>query len=140
MGKVEAHAGVYDDALRRGHTVKLLISEVYGGANRASLRYLEELAALAGEGGDGEAVHFDHGGRPVSFFVHHARAIAGAAMWGHARVLLKLATTRNQRARRVLDAEAGAAVGGQAAVRGRARLWAHARGGWCGAARRALGS
>ena len=124
LGHVAAHPGAYADALRRGHTLRLLISEIYGGVNQASLRFLEELAAMAAEAGDGEAAHYDHGGRPVSFFVYHARAIAGAAMWGHARVLLKLAATRNQRARRLLDAEAGVATDGHAAVRGRARLWA----------------
>ena len=51
-GHVKAHAGLYDDAVNvKGNTVLLLISEIFGGVNGTSLRFLTRLAHTA-KGGD----------------------------------------------------------------------------------------
>ena len=61
--------------------------------------------------GDEDQVYFDHGGRQVSYFVHYARAIASAAMYGHGMVLLKYARWLGKQAERE-EARARAAMGG----------------------------
>ena len=61
--------------------------------------------------GDEDQVYFDHGGRQVSYFVHYARAIASAAMYGHGMVLLKYARWLGKQADRE-EARARVAVGG----------------------------
>ena len=108
-GYVKAHAGQYDDAINvKGNTVLLLISEIFGGVNGTSLRFLTRLAHLA-KGAD-DAPRYDRAGRVVPYFVHHARAISRAAALGHGHVLLKHANALGHRARRLRERPAGGAT------------------------------
>ena len=117
-GHVKAHAGLYDDAVNvKGNTVLLLISEIFGGVNGTSLRFLARLAHLMR--GDSDEPHFDRAGKVVPFFVYHARAISSAAALGHGKVLLKHANGLARRAAklrgRAPEAEAGEAAAVNAA-------------------------
>ena len=87
---------------RRTHTYTLLISEIFGGVNGTSLRFLTRLAhAMKGVT---DAPHFDRSGKQVPFFVFHARAISRAAAVGHGEVLLKHAAALARRATALLAA------------------------------------
>ena len=112
-GFVKEHKGDYDDAINaKGNTVLLLISEVFGGVNGTSLRFLTRLAhAMKGVG---DCPHFDRAGRRVPYFVFHAQAISRAAAVGHGGVLLKHAQGLSRRAAE-LKARARPVVGAAAA-------------------------
>ena len=96
IGFVAKHDGHYSDGLAKGNTILLLISEVFGGVNGVSLRFLTRLAHRFK--GCKDVKYYDRGGREVSFFLHYARAISTAAAIGHARVLVKHAAGLNRRA------------------------------------------
>ena len=96
IGYVAPHDGHYSDGLAKGNTILLLISEVFGGVNGTSLRFLTRLAHRFKSCKD--VKYYDRGGREVSFFLHYARAISTAAAIGHARVLVKHAAGLNRRA------------------------------------------
>ena len=96
IGYVAPHDGDYSDGLAKGNTILLLISEVFGGVNGTSLRFLTRLAHKFK--GCNDVKYYDRGGREVSFFLHYARAISTAAAIGHARVLVKHAAGLNRRA------------------------------------------
>jgi hypothetical protein len=100
VGYVPELEGDYHDAIHvKGNTVLLLISEVFGGVNGTSLRFLNRLAHLMK--GETDAPHFDRAGNVVPFFLHHARAISRAAAVGHGTVLLKHAHALARRAHRL---------------------------------------
>ena len=106
---MDAHNGLYDDCVNvKGNTVLLLISEIFGGVNGTSLRFLTRLAHLMR--GDSDEPHFDRAGKVVPFFVYHARALSRAAAVGHGRVLQKHAAGVRARAVR-LSAQSALAAG-----------------------------
>ena len=86
----------------------LLISEVFGGVNSTSLRFLTRLAhRFKGK----DKIYTDRGGVEVSYFVYHARAIlARAAAVGHAEVPIKYGNDLHRRAAHARPSGCAAAV------------------------------
>ena len=113
-GRVSAHTGLYHDCIQKGNTLLLLVSEVSGGVNGRSVRFLTRLAHQARSQSD--TVHLDRAGRAVSFFTHHARAISSAAAFGHGAVLLAAAKDACVRAGAVRVPAAVAAARGAVAA------------------------
>ena len=107
-GLRHVHDTLYHDAIHvKGNTFLLLISEVFGGVNGRSIRFLTRLAHSARSASD--SVHFDRAGRPVSFFSHYACALSSAAAVGHGRVIQKHAEGLRSQAARLRAGPAGEA-------------------------------
>ena len=87
---------MYADALAKMNTLLLLISEVFGGTNNVSLRVLTRWAHETR--GRDDLVYETRGGKFLSYFTHHARAISRAAAVGHAVVIRHGAVHTVQRA------------------------------------------
>ena len=95
--------GAYHDALHnKANEVVLLISSVFGGLTSAAMQYLRSLAARAAADptNDGTDYSYARTSRP-SYFTHHARALAHAAVAGDADCMLKVM----EAARRRMEAE-----------------------------------
>ena len=90
----------YHDALHvKGNTVDLYISEVFGGLNATGMARLAagSKAVVANSDIDGTAYNIERRWR-LSFYEHWARKLAGAAVFGDARVTVKHVDARAMRA------------------------------------------
>ena len=92
--------GAYHDCIHvKGNTLLLLVSEVYGGVNGRSIRFLTRLAHKSRECSD--VAYHDRAGHGVSFFHHHACALSRAAVMGHWEVMRLMIEDMNRRAGRL---------------------------------------
>ena len=79
VGRVRARRGDYADALDKGHTVILIVTETTGAWSRALESTLRALAAAAATAdGTDTTVYGRSRASPRSFYGHHAAAVSNA--------------------------------------------------------------
>jgi len=77
VGRVDQADGYYTDALRKGHSVSLLITEVLGGVGSGLFQLLRRLDKKSKVPGHADRTRYGFSRTaPRGFLAHHARAIA----------------------------------------------------------------
>ena len=94
VGRIDAKPGDYADAIRKGTTVHLLVTESSGALSRCTMRMLRALAKRAGmpEGHD-STVYGAGRASPKSFLRHHLSAISSAIVCADALAIHARAAT-----------------------------------------------